>query len=76
MLAYIPNSLFVGGDYVYLYSKFGASEGSAYPNNDGFEEWSTLKGTTPPPVVPAPSALLLVLIGTPLAARLRRLRRA
>jgi hypothetical protein len=70
MTAFIPNSLFAGGDYVYLYSKFGASENSAYPNNDGFEEWSVRKGATP--VIPAPSALLLVAIGSPLAACLRR----
>lgn len=74
MLAFIPDSLFVGGTYVYLYSKFGESESSAYPNNDGFEEWSVLKPGTPP--VPAPGALLLVAIGSPLAIRLRRRQRA
>jgi len=41
MYAYIPNYLFPaeGDPYVYLYSQFGASENSAYPNNDGYEEW-------------------------------------
>ncbi len=76
MTAFIPDSLFAGGDYVYLYSKFGASEGSLYPNNDGFEEWSVLKGFVPPPPVPAPGALLLVAIGSPLTIWLRRRQRA
>ncbi len=69
MLAFIPDSLFVGGSYVYLYSKFGASEGSAYPNTDGFEEWSVRKEAPP---VPAPGALLLVALGSPLAIRFHR----
>ncbi len=66
----IPDSLFVGGTYVYLYSKFGASEGSLYPNNDGFEEWSTPLVEVPP--IPAPGVLLLVLIGGPAVAAIRR----
>ncbi|MBP8302615.1 MAG: hypothetical protein KBE04_00650 [Phycisphaerae bacterium] len=69
MFAYIPNTLFTGGDYVYLYSQFGASEGSAYPNNDGYEEWAVRTGEVPPPpAVPAPGALLLTLVGTQVAA--------
>jgi len=71
MTAFIPDSLFVGGTYVYLYSKLGESESSAYPNNDGFEEWSVLKPGTPPPV-PVPGALLLAIIGTYPAIRLHR----
>jgi hypothetical protein len=67
MTAFIPDSLFVGGDYVYLYSKFGASEGSLHPNNDGFEEWSVRKDVLPPPPVPVPSALLLAAMGSHLA---------
>jgi len=74
MTAFIPDNLFVGGDYVYLYSKFGASENSSYPNNDGFEEWSVLKGVLPPPSthMPAPGALLLAVIGIYPAIRLHR----
>jgi hypothetical protein len=72
MLAYIPDSLFVGGTYVYLYSKSGASESSAHPNNDGFEEWSAV--TIESSIVPAPGALLLVFIGSSLAVTFRRFR--
>ncbi|MBI2806750.1 MAG: hypothetical protein HYX68_17360 [Planctomycetes bacterium] len=36
MLAYIPDSLFTGGSYVYLYSKFGVN----HTPNAGFEEWA------------------------------------
>jgi len=41
MFFYLPASLFAGLDtqYLYLYSKFGASGGS-YASNDGFEEWA------------------------------------
>ena len=56
MFAYIPNSLFTGGQYVYLYSQFGLH----YANNDGFEEWAVLKGTTQ---VPEPMSLLLLGLG-------------
>ena len=69
MFAYIPHTLFTGGDYVTLYSQFGASEGSAYPNNDGYEEWAVRTGEVPPPpAVPAPGALLLTLVGSQVAA--------
>ncbi|MBP8302617.1 MAG: hypothetical protein KBE04_00660 [Phycisphaerae bacterium] len=67
MFAYIPNTLFTGGDYVYLYSQFGASEGSAYPNTAGFEEWAVRTDVVPPPppppTVPVPGALLLAAAG-------------
>jgi hypothetical protein len=36
MLAYIPDSAFTGGSYVYLYSKFGVN----FAPNAGFEEWA------------------------------------
>jgi hypothetical protein len=36
MLAYIPDSAFTGGSYLYLYSKFGVN----YTPNAGFEEWA------------------------------------
>jgi hypothetical protein len=76
MFAYIPNSVFTGGSYVYLYSKFGASEGSAYPNDGSFEEWAVQEVTTPPPPppVPAPAAFLLVLLGSSTVVSLRRRR--
>jgi hypothetical protein len=62
---YIPDSLFSGGDYVYMYSKFGESESSTYANSGSFEEWAVRVGVAPPPRpgVPAPGALLLALLG-------------
>lgn len=51
------------GAYVYLYSRFGSAP---YENNDGFEEWSFIRGTGLPPNgggggggVPEPSTILL-----------------
>jgi hypothetical protein len=70
MLAYIPDSLFIGANqYVYLYSVFGATAG--WECNDGPEEWAHLEGT---PVIPAPGAILLGGIGVCLVGWLRRRR--
>ena len=63
MLACIPSDLFVGGDYIYLYSMFGHSD---YGNNAGFEEWAVR--------IPAPGAILLGGIGVSLVGWLRRWR--
>lgn len=69
MAAYIP----VGGtgDYLLLYSQFGNGFATNYPNNDGFEEWAVRKGDAP--VVPAPAAVVLGMLGMSVAGwRLRR----
>lgn len=73
MYAYIPISQLNGGtgDYVYLYSTFGA-QGGDLANNDGFEEWFVRGNLTPPPV-PVPAAGLLGLLGLGAAGlKLRR----
>ena len=61
MVVYIPNSLFVGGSFVYLYSAFGSN----FASGDGFEEWWVNKssggggggGQNP---VPEPASLALI----------------
>ena len=69
MLAYIPNSFFVGGTHVYLYSQFGVPNN----NNAGFEEWAVRQGTTPP--IPEPSTYALMLAGLAAVGFMARRRR-
>ena len=59
LFAYIPDSVFVGGPYVYFYSMFGAA-GGVYAENDGFEEWATRNPTAP---IPEPETYALMLAG-------------
>jgi hypothetical protein len=56
MFAYIPDNLFTGGDYVYLYSRFGEN----FANTANFEEWAVRTETT---VVPVPGAVILGVLG-------------
>src|SRR5262249_28792441 len=46
MLLYVPDTLFVGGSYVYLYSKFGQNIAA----NDSYEQWAVLPVPPPPPL--------------------------
>jgi hypothetical protein len=55
MFAYIPAELFGNQTYVYLYSQFG--DNGEFANNDGFEEWAVLKGSS---TVPEPGTMLLL----------------
>ncbi len=71
MFAYIPT--LGSGDYLLVYSQFGIPDAAAYPASGGFEEWGVRKGSTEPPRVPAPAAVLLGMFGLTTAGwRLRR----
>lgn len=94
MYAYLPYSLFAAhsGEYLYLYSKFGAQSGAeaaslldgpvlcddiSYSSNDGPEEWARVDaGGTPPGEVPEPATLLLLGGGLLGGALTRRRRKA
>jgi hypothetical protein len=72
MFAYIADSLFVGGTYVTLYSKFGPVQ----PNNDGFEEWAVRTPTIIPPATPVPAGIVILASGLPVGLLVRRRRNA
>jgi hypothetical protein len=81
MVAYIPDSLFVGtaaNPYVYLYSQFGAtmSGPTKLTSDAGFEEWWTKSpiAVTQNPV-PEPTGLLLLGSGLVFAGKRLRSRR-
>lgn len=58
----VPDSLFIGGDYVYLYSKFGVTYGA----DAGFEEWAV--GTNGS-VIPEPATIMLLGLGSLMLVR-------
>ena len=63
LFLYVPNSLFVGGTQVTLFSQFGDSPNE---NNDGFEEWAvrTTVSVAEPGILALLGIALLALGGT------------
>lgn len=57
MFMYVPTSVITGGDYVYLYSRFGEN----YEANDGFEEWAIIAGQDN--IIPEPATMVLMVTG-------------
>jgi hypothetical protein len=69
MALYIPDSLFSGLDYVYLYSRFG----DHYTVDAGFEEWWTREGEST--TIPEPSLVLMLGAGFATVMARRRSRK-
>jgi hypothetical protein len=66
MLLFVPDSAFTGaGDYIYLYSMFGATINGV----DGFEEWAVGIGE---PIIPEPTTMALLALGTAMLLRIRK----
>lgn len=62
MTVLVPTTGIAGNNYLYLVAGFGLEpNGAGYDSNDGFEEWSAVTGTPPPPGVPDGGSTLLVL---------------